>query len=157
MNKKLEMAWYGQRKNRPTIDKAVFLKVLKEKSNQLVKTVKRLNYVFMSDDGLLQINQQYLNHNTYTDIITFDLSNNEDIIGEIYISLDRVQENAELYKQPIQHEFLRVLFHGALHLLGYKDKNKTDEAKMREAENECINLYFETLKRETFHVKLKKK
>jgi len=57
MNKKLEMAWYGQRKNRPTIDKAVFLKVLKEKSNQLVKTVKRLNYVFMSDDGLLQINQ----------------------------------------------------------------------------------------------------
>ena len=102
-----------------------------------------VQYVFLNDDELLDINIQYLNHNTYTDIITFDLTENADIIGEIYVSLDRVIENAAVFGVSIKEEFLRVLFHGLLHLLGYKDKTTKDRYAMREAETYCINLYLE--------------
>jgi probable rRNA maturation factor len=133
----------GKRKNRPPIEKRVFSAVLKTVALEKRRLIASLQYVFMDDNGLLKINQQYLNHNTYTDIITFDLSEDSNIVGEIYISLERVQENAVVFGVSYKEEFLRVLFHGALHLLGYKDKSPKDKHAMREAESYCINLYLE--------------
>jgi probable rRNA maturation factor len=90
-----------------------------------------LTYVFCSDQYLLQINQQYLNHDTYTDIITFDNSEVEGVItGDIFISVERIKENAAKFAVTETQELHRVMIHGALHLLGYKDKSVADKKKM---------------------------
>ncbi len=102
-----------------------------------------LDYIFCNDDYLLGINQQFLQHNDYTDIITFNLAGKQHPLqGEIYISLDRVRENAALLKQSFKQELHRVIFHGALHLCGYKDKSAADIKKMRAKEDYYLNLYF---------------
>lgn len=99
-------------------------------------TLKNLNYVFCSDASLLGRNIQYLNHNTLTDIITFDLSEEEGIIeGEIYISIDRVRENALKFSKSFEDELHRVLIHGVLHLTGYRDKKAEQKAEMRKKED----------------------
>jgi probable rRNA maturation factor len=93
--------------------------------------LKELTYIFCSDSYLLNLNQQYLDHDTYTDIITFDNSDTEKVIlGDIFISIDRVKENAIKYNIPISDELHRVIIHGALHLLGYTDKSATNKKKM---------------------------
>jgi rRNA maturation RNase YbeY len=105
--------------------------------------IRELNYVFCSDEYLYQINLEYLNHETYTDIITFDNSEKEfDLSGDIFISIDRVNENAKTHNQEIETELSRVLAHGLLHLMGYKDKTKEESTLMRQKEEESINLYF---------------
>jgi probable rRNA maturation factor len=102
-----------------------------------------LNYIFCSDDYLLTLNQQHLQHDYYTDILTFDLSHTKkEIEGEIYISIDRVRDNAENHDKTFNNELHRVIFHGALHLCGYKDKTKEQEKKMRGKEDEWLALYF---------------
>ena len=106
----------------------------------------QLTYIFCSDDHLLQMNQQFLDHNTFTDIITFDLSESkDDIEGEIYISVDRVRENAGKFGVPYDNELHRVIFHGMLHLCGFKDKKDTDKKVMRTKEDECIAAYYKEL------------
>jgi len=106
------------------------------------KGLKSLQYVFCSDDYLLNINQQFLHHDTYTDIVTFDLSENaEDTIGEIYISVDRVKENSIALSVPFLTELYRVMFHGALHLCGFKDKKKSEKEEMRYKEDYYLRLY----------------
>lgn len=106
-----------------------------------VETVK-LSYIFCTDEYLLGINQQFLNHDTYTDIITFDMSEYEDeLIGEIYISVDRIAENAAKLDVNENEELHRVIFHGALHLCGFKDKTATDKTQMRAMEDKCIKEY----------------
>lgn len=121
--------------------------VLKGLFKKEKKRLDTLTYIFCSDEYLLQINQQYLNHNYYTDIITFDLSeNNSQVTGEVYISIDRVRENARLFKTGFQKELLRVIFHGALHLCGYKDKSKDDQAVMRKAEDKYLMYYLSKIK-----------
>jgi rRNA maturation RNase YbeY len=98
--------------------------------------LKELNYIFCSDEYLLQINQQYLNHDTLTDIVTFDNSEIPgNITGDIFISIERVRENASKFNVSERDELHRVVIHGALHLLGYTDKSKTDKAKMTEKED----------------------
>lgn len=110
--------------------------------NEEKKPLIRLDYIFCSDEELLEINRSYLKHDDYTDIITFDLSENTvEIIGEIYISVDRVRENAILHNTRLEEEIWRVLFHGALHLCGYTDKKKDDIAVMRKKEDYYITLY----------------
>ena len=100
-----------------------------------------LSYVFTSDESLLEINQSYLNHDTFTDIITFDYSEEEDVVnGEIIISVDRVKENAGKYEVDFIHELARVMIHGVIHLLGYDDKTPNQKAIMRKKENTCISL-----------------
>ena len=102
-----------------------------------------LSYVFCNDDYLLEKNLQFLNHNTLTDIITFDLSEKEtELTGEIYISIDRVEENAIKFGMAYQMELHRVIFHGALHLCGFKDKKKEDKTLMTQMENACLQKYF---------------
>ena len=101
-----------------------------------------LTYIFCSDDELLEINRQFLNHDYYTDIITFNLAPKDTPIeGEIYISIDRVKENAIQLGTSLKEELHRVIFHGALHLCGYKDKSKNDILEMRKAEDKYIKLY----------------
>ena len=118
---------------------------LKQSVNLLCKkegfTIKHLSYVFCSDLFLLDINQRFLNHDTFTDIITFDLSEqiNKLIEGEIYMSIDRIRENASKLGEPFDREFKRVMFHGALHLCGYKDKTKADKTVMRGKEDFYLN------------------
>ena len=105
-------------------------------------TIKELNYVFCSDEYLSRIYLEYLNHDTYTDIITFDNSEKEfDIAGDIFVSIDRVGENAQTNNQKVEAELNRVLVHGLLHLMGYKDKTKEESTLMRQKEEESINLY----------------
>lgn len=95
-----------------------------------------LNFIFCNDDYLLSINQQYLDHNTYTDIITFDNSEKEDVIsGDIFISIDRIKENASVFKTEETHELHRVMIHGVLHLCGYLDEKKEDKELMTKKED----------------------
>ena len=106
----------------------------------------QLTYIFCTDEYLLGINQQFLNHNTLTDIITFDLSEFEnELLGEIYISIDRVRENAIKFNTTIQNELHRVIFHGALHLCGFKDKKEAEQEEMRQQEDKCLQEYFKVL------------
>ncbi len=99
-----------------------------------------LNYVFCSDKYLLEININHLNHNTLTDIITFDYSLGKQINTEIYISIDRVKENAESFNTSFDGELHRVIIHGILHLCGYKDKTKKEKATMRNKEDYYLSL-----------------
>ena len=104
--------------------------------------IARISYVFCSDAYLLKINQRFLSHEAYTDIITFPLSGpDQAILAEIYISTDRIKENAKEYGQAYQNELLRVMIHGLLHLCGYNDKTEFEQGKMRAAENHYLNLY----------------
>jgi rRNA maturation RNase YbeY len=101
-----------------------------------------LQYIFCSDDRLLEINKQFLNHDYYTDIITFNLSGaNQPINAEIYISVDRVRENAREFSSSLSKELHRVIFHGALHLCGYKDKTSKDQLEIRKMEDKYLRLY----------------
>ena len=111
------------------------------KKNQ--KRLEQLTYVFCSDKYLLEINQKFLKHNYYTDILTFDLSSSQKAVeGEIYISVDRVRENARTQGTTIKEEFHRVIFHGALHLCGFKDKTEKEKSRMTAEEDKCLHLYF---------------
>jgi probable rRNA maturation factor len=98
-----------------------------------------INIIFCSDDHLLEVNKQYLNHDYYTDIITFNY-NTDKINGDLFISLDRVDDNANINTVPRGTELFRVIIHGILHLLGYNDKTEQEEAEIRAKENECIEL-----------------
>ena len=100
-----------------------------------------LNYIFCSDDYLLQMNRQYLSHDSFTDILTLDYSDGGRITGDVFISLDRVRENAASFGQGFDVEMLRVMSHGILHLLGYGDKTEDESKRMRLKEEEKIELF----------------
>ena len=106
------------------------------------KPLSSIRYIFCSDEYLLDINRTALNHDYYTDIITFDLSEpNEPIESEVYISIDRVKDNAIQQQVSFQDELCRVVFHGALHLCGYKDKKKEDILMMRKKEDYYLKMF----------------
>jgi rRNA maturation RNase YbeY len=108
--------------------------------------IETLQYVFCSDTFLLDINKRFLNHNFYTDIISFDLSEQKGrLIGDVYISIDRVKENAKTEGNLYTHELLRVIFHGALHFCGYKDKKPADQKTMRSMEDKWLKAYLKTI------------
>lgn len=105
------------------------------------KLLGEIGYVFCDDAFLLELNQKYLDHDTYTDIISFDYTIGNTLSGEIYISTERVAENAGKYEAPFAEELRRVLAHGILHLAGYKDKTEEEASEMREKENEKLKLF----------------
>jgi len=111
--------------------------------NKEAKELDSLTYIFCSDNYLLAINRQYLQHDFYTDIISFNLSDHPEnpVIGEIYISIDRVRDNACIHHTTIEQELYRVIFHGALHLCGYKDKTKAQAKEMRAKEDFYLSKY----------------
>ena len=125
-------------KQRRLLKKFIIQLFVKEK-----KPLQSIYIIFCSDEYLLQINKQHLQHDFYTDIITFDLSESlaNPIIGELYISVDRVRDNAALRDEKFSSELLRVIFHGLLHLCGFKDKKAKDIKTMRQKEDEYLNLY----------------
>jgi len=132
--------WVGTRGFLPnrTELKQFIRKLFKSEETQM----ESLLYIFCTDQYLLDINKRYLDHDDYTDIISFDLSSDPDRVhGEIYISLDRVRDNAKRLDVSFKEELHRVVFHGALHLCGYKDKLKSDQLIMREMEDRYLKLY----------------
>jgi len=113
--------------------------IVKEKKN-----LKNLNYIFCNDKALLEINRKYLDHNFYTDVITFDLSSSpKEILADVYISVDRIKENAKSLKLSPKEELHRVMLHGLLHLCGYNDKTEAQKKLMKRKEDLYLNLYFE--------------
>ncbi|MDI9320343.1 MAG: rRNA maturation RNase YbeY [Phycisphaerales bacterium] len=121
---------------------SAYLDSLVQQHLEGIKKIK-LHYIFCSDEHLLGINKQFLNHDTYTDIITFDLSEKpSELIGEIYISVDRIVDNAAKFNTDFVQELHRVLFHGCLHLCGFSDKNAADKQEMTKEEGICLNHYF---------------
>lgn len=123
----------------------------KRKIKTLVKTILAkkkisdyaINYIFCSDEHLLKINKEYLNHDSLTDIITFNLSEKgaDTLTSDIYISIERVGENARDFLVSREDELLRVMIHGVLHLVGYKDKTKNEKTLMRRMETKWMNYY----------------
>jgi len=103
-------------------------------------TVGEINYIFCDDDYLLKLNVEFLEHDTFTDIISFDYTLGKLISGDIFISIERVQENAQKFSQTFDNELYRVMIHGVLHYLGLKDKSVDDKLKMRAEEDKCLEL-----------------
>jgi rRNA maturation RNase YbeY len=131
-------------KNKTILKKWITSTILKRKHH-----VGEITFVFCSDDYLLKMNNQYLNHNTYTDVITFDYTEksplpslkgviHSTISGDIFISIDRVKENATKFSKSFEDELHRVIIHGVLHLMGYKDKSTLAKAEMTKQENLCL-------------------
>lgn len=126
-------------------DTARWIKLSAQKEKH---TISDITYIFCSDKFLLQLNQKFLHHETLTDIITFDYSAGGTIAGEIYISIERVEENALKFDCPFADELHRVMIHGVLHLMGYKDKKPGDKLMMRKKEEAYLSLW-----NKAFHVK----
>lgn len=100
-----------------------------------------ISFIFSSDDYLLKVNKQYLNHDYYTDVITFNYNKKKLISGDIFISIDRVKENATKYNETFDNELLRVIVHGVLHLLGYDDKTELEKKDMRKLESYYLKIF----------------
>jgi len=113
--------------------------------NKLVSSeegrIEHLSFIFCDDDYLLEINQKYLGHDTYTDIVTFSYVEGGALYGDVYISIDRMKENSVIYNSNQQDELLRVMAHGTLHLLGYNDKSEQESFVMRSKEEEKVKLF----------------
>jgi rRNA maturation RNase YbeY len=123
----------------PGFDSEFFVLSLTSLVKEEGKLLGDVYVIFVSDDYLLEINQSYLNHDYYTDIITFDYCEQNVISGDLFISVDRVRENADVFNVDFGTELHRVIIHGVLHLCGYKDKTEDDEEVMRKMENKYLN------------------
>lgn len=121
--------------------KKAHLKWLEKIVNSEGKTIGEINFIFCDDDYLHKINMEYLNHDTLTDIISFDNSEGNELSGDIFISTQRVSENAEEFRVEFSEELRRVLAHGILHFCGFKDKNESDAELMRQKEEEKIAMF----------------
>ena len=124
----------------PQLDKKKLKVWIKKVVGSHNKELGNINYIFTSDAYILKVNKEYLQHDYYTDVITFDYTENKKISGDIFISLDTVKSNSILFKQKYEDEFNRVLIHGVLHLLGFKDKKEDEATEMRLQENNALSL-----------------
>lgn len=127
-------------------DKRKLSSVIDHFVTEYKKDIKKIKiaYIFCSDDYLLNLNKQFLQHDTLTDILTFNLSkepNDPNLNAEVYISIDRVKENSKIFNTTYSEELYRVIFHGMLHLCGFNDHNKKEKEEMRRSENTCIEFY----------------
>ncbi len=122
------------------LDPEFFVLWLSDVANKEDKKLGELNIVFCSDDYLLQMNQEHLGHDYYTDIITFDYVEGSVLSGDLFISVDRVKDNAASFEVEIKQELLRVVVHGFLHLAGYRDKTEVEEIEMRSKENTYLKI-----------------
>lgn len=123
--------------NQPATYQDWIERVVEDEKFQLLE----LQYVFCNDEDLLKINQEFLNHDTLTDIITFDHSLGKSLSAEIYISTERVADNAKTFKVSFEEELKRVMIHGVLHCMNYKDKTETEQAQMRAKEDQKIKMF----------------
>ena len=121
-------------------DEKLIIKWLTNSVNSLDYSIGELSFVFCSDDYLRKLNIKHLNQNYFTDVITFDYSKEMSLIGDVFISTERVKENAKLFNVSFNEELFRVIIHGVLHLCGFKDKTKEEKAEMRSKENDFLSL-----------------
>jgi rRNA maturation RNase YbeY len=105
------------------------------------KSAGDLVFILTDDEEILKVNQDYLSHDYFTDIITFEYNTNDEVSGDVFISLDRIEENAKTYKVTFEEELRRVMVHGVLHLLGYNDKTEKEKAEMRSLENQNLKMF----------------
>ena len=144
--------FFSENKNFKISNKKEIRALLKKICKKENKKISFINCVFCSDNRLLEINKKYLNHTSLTDVVTFDFTTSKKTIeGDVYISIDRVKENAKKYKETFKKELLRVIIHGLLHLIGFLDKTKEEKNTMTLKENEYLSLYSKL----KFHVELK--
>ena len=123
------------------VKRAVLKKYIRFVFKMEHKKFDSVNYIFCTDKALLKLNHQFLNHDFYTDIITFDLSEADFLQAEVYISIDRAKENARILGVSFRSELHRLIFHGALHLCGYRDKTKKEKSEMRQKEELYLTKY----------------
>lgn len=125
----------------PAIKKRAISAWIKKVAKIYNREIGDISYIFCSDAKILDVNKQYLNHDYYTDVITFDYSENNTISGDIFISLDTVKTNAEKFATDPDEELKRVIIHGILHLCGLKDKSEEDSKNMTQSENQALAIY----------------
>ena len=128
----------------PAISRRLTSAWVKVVADSYGKRVGEVAYIFCDDEKILEVNREYLEHDYYTDIITFDYSEGKRIAGDLFISLDTVASNAEQFGRPYEEELHRVIIHGILHLCGIKDKEPGEREQMEQAENQALEL-LETL------------
>ena len=136
------ISFYNDGVRAKTPSKRLLKAWIKEFVSNHGKKVGELAFVFCSDDKILEVNQSFLQHDYYTDIITFDYCEGEIISGDIFISVERVLENATLHQVNYTTELLRVLSHGVLHLIGFQDKEEKNKVEMTRNEDLCMSLFF---------------
>ena len=138
----MEITFQSEKVDQPEIDEKEIASWIKKVGESYNKEVGEISYLFCGDEKILEINKQYLNHDFYTDIITFDYSEENTISGDIIISLQTVESNSQMYKTDYNEELHRVIIHGILHLCGLNDLTKEDEKKMRNAEDNALKILF---------------
>lgn len=136
----MEITFQSERVKQPQLDKEKLSKWIETVANEYSKEVGDVSFLFCNDNKILEVNKQFLNHNYYTDIITFDYSSGNIISGDIFISIETVNSNSKLYKTSFMEELHRVIIHGILHLLGLNDLSAEDEKLMRIAENQALQM-----------------
>ena len=136
------ISFHSEGVNTKTPSKRLLKAWIKEFVSNHGKKVGELAFIFCSDEKILEVNQNFLQHDYYTDIITFDYCEGEIVSGDIFISVERVAENATYHNTEYNAELLRVLAHGVLHLIGFQDKSPKKKKEMTENEDLCISLFF---------------
>lgn len=134
----MSFQFFNEDVNLPDLNFDLVSKVFKLTMRSHKLRLGNINYIFCSDDYLIQLNNQFLNHNYYTDVISFDYTENRIVSGDIYISIDRVKNNSDTYSELFRTELLRVISHGFLHLLKFNDKEDSEIVIMRYQESELI-------------------
>jgi len=136
--KSMAITFHAEGVDFPTIDNNKVTNWIRLVAKEYGKRTGEITYLFCNDEKILAVNQQFLGHDYYTDIITFDYSEDDCLSGDIFVSIDTVRSNAELYRVSFQEELHRVVIHGILHLCGIKDESEKEEKAMREAENRAL-------------------
>ncbi len=138
----MEITFQSEGVEHPQIDENKISSWIENVAKQYNKEVGEIAYLFCNDEKILEVNQEYLNHDFYTDIITFDYSEETTISGDIIISLQTVKSNSQMYKTDFTEELHRVIIHGILHLCGQDDCTEEEEKAMREAEDNALRIFF---------------
>lgn len=142
----MNIQYYSEDIDFPSINKLIITQWVNEVICHYKHKGGNINFIFCTDNYLLDINKQFLNHDYYTDIITFNYSTSKQISGDLFISLDTVLSNSKKFKSSFTTELHRVMIHGVLHLLGFNDKTKEEEIIMRKTENFCLRRLDEFMK-----------
>jgi len=139
----MKIVFFGEDVKIPKFRRMTFKNVLRKLSTEKNLTKGDINYIFCSDKFLLTINRDFLNHDYFTDIVTFDYCEDNFISGDIYVSVDRVLDNSKIFGTNYENELIRVMSHGFLHLLKYDDTEQRDKIVMNNMEELCLKYYYE--------------
>ncbi|MCR5394419.1 MAG: rRNA maturation RNase YbeY [Bacteroidales bacterium] len=136
----MAISFFNEQTEMPVLRRTEIREWVKQVAASHGKRVGEISYIFCNDEKILEVNRQYLQHDYYTDIITFDYTEGDRISGDLFISLDTVRSNAELFHQPYERELHRVIIHGVLHLCGINDKGPGEREIMEQNEDEALRM-----------------